>query len=119
MTQKTPTYNLEKYDATDSPNLQSQYNNSMDLLDTALKTISNKVDAIPTAETLPDGLKAFVTALGLSSSNAEALGTSLSHFLNRTAASTNGDLSVANLAGMGVTAEGLPFVKPASTSGDK
>lgn len=35
MTQKTPNYNLEKYDATDSPNLQGEYNRSMDILDTA------------------------------------------------------------------------------------
>lgn len=34
MTQKTTNYNLEKYDATDAPNLQAQYNRSMDILDT-------------------------------------------------------------------------------------
>lgn len=34
MTQKTLNYNLEKYDATDSPNLQGECNRSMDILDT-------------------------------------------------------------------------------------
>lgn len=62
MTQKTPNYNLEKYDATDSPNLQGEYNRSMDILDTTLKTQSDRIDAIPTPESLPEGL---TTAEGL------------------------------------------------------
>ena len=70
MTQKTTNYNLEKYDATDAPNLQGQYNRSMDILDTTLKTQSDRIDAIPTPEALPEGLKAFTNALGLSASNA-------------------------------------------------
>lgn len=56
MTQKTTNYNLEKYDATDAPNLQGQYNRSMDILDTTLKTQSDRIDAIPTTEALPEGL---------------------------------------------------------------
>lgn len=64
MTQKTSNYNLEKYDATDAPNLQGEYNRSMDILDTTLKTQSDRIDAIPTPESLPEGLKAFTTALG-------------------------------------------------------
>ena len=110
MTQKTPNYNLEKYDATDAPNLQGEYTRSMDILDTALKTQSDKIDAIPTPESLPDGLKAFCAALSLTNSNAEALGTALNHFLNRTPASGGGQYTVKNLNNTKVTAEGLPFV---------
>lgn len=111
MTKKTAHYNLEKYDATDVPNLEGQYNRSMDILDTALKNQSDKIDAIPTPEHLPEGLKAFCTALSLSSSNAQALGTTLNHFLNRTPATAGGgQYSVKDLATTKVTAEGLPFV---------
>lgn len=110
MTSKTTNYNLEKYDATDPPNLQGEYNRSMDIIDTTLKTQSDKIDAIPTPENLPDGLKAFCTALSLTNSNAGALGTALNHLLNRTPASDGGQYSVKNLANTKVTAEGLPFV---------
>ena len=117
MTQKTTNYNLEKYDATDAPNLQGQYNRSMDILDTTLKTQSDKIDAIPTPEALPEGLKAFASALGLSSANANALGTALNHFLNRVPATGGGQYTVKNLTDTKVTAEGLPFV-PTTASGD-
>lgn len=110
MTQKTPNYNLEKYDATDVPNLEGSYNRSMDILDTTLKTQSDRIDAIPTPESLPNGLKAFCAALSLTNSNAEALGTALNHFLNRTPASGGGQYTVKNLNDTKVTAEGLPFV---------
>lgn len=110
MTQKTTNYNLEKYDATDAPNLQGQYNRSMDILDTTLKTQSDKIDAIPRPESLPEGLKAFTTALKLSSANASALGTALNHFLNRVPATSGGQYTVKNLTDTKVTAEGLPFV---------
>lgn len=110
MTQKTANYNLEKYDATDSPNLQGQYNRSMDILDTTLKAQSDKIDSIPTPESLPEGLKGFVTALGLSTANAVTLGTTLKHFLNRVPASGGGQYTVKSLTDTKVTAEGLPFV---------
>lgn len=115
MTQKTTNYNLEKYDATDAPNLQGSYNRSMDILDTTLKTQSDRIDAIPTPESLPQGLKAFTTALGLSASNAGALGTALNHFLNRVPASGGGQYTVKNLTDTKVTAEGLPFVSATPT----
>lgn len=110
MTQKTTNYNLEKYDATDAPNLEGQYNRSMDILDTALKTQSDRIDAIPTPESLPEGLKAFTSALGLSPANAGTLGTALNHFLNRVPASGGGQYTVKNLNDTKVTAEGLPFL---------
>lgn len=110
MTSKTPNYNLEKYDATDPPNLQGEYNRSMDIIDTTLKTQSDKIDAIPTPENLPDGLKAFCAALSLTNSNAEALGTALNHFLNRTPAAGGGQYTVKGLNDTKVTAEGLPFI---------
>lgn len=115
MTQKTTNYNLEKYDATDAPNLQGQYNRSMDILDTTLKTQSDRIDAIPTPEALPEGLKAFTDALGLSASNAGALGTALNHFLNRVPATGGGQYTVKNLTDTKVTAEGLPFVSTTPT----
>lgn len=110
MTHKTTNYNLEKYDATDAPDLQGQYNRSMDILDTTLKTQSNKIDAIPKPEALPEGLKAFTTALGLSSANAGALGAALNHFLNRVPATDSGQYTVKSLNNTKLTAEGLPFV---------
>ena len=116
MTSKTSNYNLEKYDATDAPNLEGQYNRSMDILDTTLKTQSDRIDAIPTPESLPEGLGAFATALGLSAANANALGTALNHFLNRVPA-TGGQYTVKNLNDTKVTAEGLPFVST-TASGD-
>lgn len=117
MTKKTTNYNLEKYDATDAPNLQGQYNRSMDILDTTLKTQSDRIDAIPTPESLPEGLKAFSTALGLTASNANALGTALNHLLNRVPATGGGQYTVKNLTDTKVTAEGLPFVST-TASGD-
>lgn len=117
MTQKTTNYNLEKYDATDAPNLEGQYNRSMDILDTTLKTQSDRIDAIPTPESLPEGLKAFTSALGLSAANANALGTALKHLLNRVPAAGGGQYSVKNLTDTKVTAEGLPFVST-TASGD-
>lgn len=117
MTQKTTNYNLEKYDATDVPNLEGQYNRSMDILDTTLKTQSDRIDAIPTPESLPEGLKAFTSALGLSAANAKALGAALNHLLNRVPAAGGGQYSVKNLNDTKVTAEGLPFVST-TASGD-
>ena len=117
MTQKTTNYNLEKYDATDAPNLEGQYNRSMDILDTTLKTQSDRIDAIPTPESLPEGLKTFTSALGLSTANANALGTALNHLLNRVPATGGGQYSVKNLNDTKVTAEGLPFVST-TASGD-
>lgn len=117
MTQKTANYNLEKYDGTDAPNLQGQYNRSMEILDTTLKTQSDRIDAIPTPETLPEGLKAFTIALGLSAANASALGTALNHLLNRVPATGGGQYTVKNLTDTKVTAEGLPFVST-TASGD-
>lgn len=110
MTQKTTNYNLEKYDATDAPNLEGQYNRSMDILDTTLKTQSDRIDAIPTPESLPEGLTTFTSALGLTSANANALGTALNHFLNRVPATGGGQYTVKGLTDTKVTAEGLPFV---------
>ena len=117
MTSKTTNYNLEKYDATDPPNLQGEYNRSMDIIDTTLKTQSDKIDAIPTPESLPEGLSAFATALGLSAANANALGTALNHFLNRVPSTGGGQFTVKNLNDTKVTAEGLPFVST-TASGD-
>lgn len=117
MVQKTPNYNLEKYSATDAPNLEGSYNRSMDILDTTLKTQSERIDAIPTPESLPEGLSAFTTALGLSTANANALGSALKHFLNRVPATGGGQFTVENLNDTKVTAEGLPFVS-ITTSGE-
>lgn len=116
MTSKTTNYNLEKYSATDVPDLEGPYNNSMDILDRTLKAQSDKIDAIPTPESLPEGLKAFTTALGLTTANAKTLGTALNHLLNHTPATGGGQYTVKNLNDTKVTAEGLPFV-PTTASG--
>lgn len=117
MTSKTPNYNLEKYDATDAPNPEGSYNRSMDVPDTTLKTQSDRIDAIPTPENLPEGSEAFTTALGSSAANANAPGTALNHFPNRVPATGGGRYTVKNLNDTEVMAEGLPFVST-TPSGD-
>lgn len=42
MATNTPNYNLDKYEATDIPNLLDQYNASMDKIDTAMQGIANQ-----------------------------------------------------------------------------
>ena len=42
MATNTPNYNLDKYEATDIPNLLDQYNASMDKIDTAMKGVENQ-----------------------------------------------------------------------------
>lgn len=42
MANNTPNYNLDKYEATDVPNLLDQYNASMDKIDTAMQGIANQ-----------------------------------------------------------------------------
>lgn len=76
----TTNYNLEKYDAGNAANLMDQYNASMDIIDTQLKTIA---DSVPSETTLPEGLQAFCTTLGLTDNNATTLGTALNHILNK------------------------------------
>lgn len=82
----------------------------MDIVDATLKTQSDKINKIPRPEALPEGLKAFTTALGLSNDNASTLGTALKNFLNRVPAANGGQYTVQNLTNTKVTAEGLPFV---------
>lgn len=67
---ETLNYKLEKYDAGSSANLLDQYNSSMDKVDAALKQINDKAEQAGQETALPDGLEAFCTALGISSSNA-------------------------------------------------
>ena len=163
MTQQTTNYHLQKYEATDRPDLTVQYNSSMNTLDTELKkagdqagaafaeskqntgklnalgvtddtaanaaktkwdnaandatTALSKINALPSPESaLPEGLKTFCTALGLTGGNATELGTALNHLLNRTASTTDGTFTAKNLADAKVTAEGLPFVPAAATA---
>lgn len=101
---ETTNYKLEKYDAGSSANLLDQYNASMDLLDATLKQISIKVDQALNKNTLPDGLLAFCTALGISSSNAATLGSTLNHILNKTGTEA---FTVTDLAQAKKTAEGF------------
>lgn len=102
----TTNYALEKYEAGNSANLLDQYNSSMDKIDTAIKTVSDKADLALSTNVLPDGLAAFVTALGLSGSNAKTLGTILNHILNRTGTET---FTVDDLSKLKKTAEGYPI----------
>ena len=104
----TNNYSLPTYDETDSPNLITGYNGSMVTIDSALKSVSDRVGVLENKPTsVPTEIQAFFTALGLTADNATALGTTLSHLLNGTGDAT---LSVSDLASAKVTAEGLPFI---------
>lgn len=102
----TTNYELEKYEAGNSANLLDQYNASMDKIDVAIKGVSDKADLALNNNVLPDGLSAFITALGLNGTNAKTLGTTLNHILNRTGTET---FTVTDLAGLKKTAEGYPI----------
>lgn len=102
----TTNYALEKYEAGSSANLLDQYNASMDKIDAAIKTVSDKADLALNNNVLPAGLAAFINALGLNGSNAQTLGTTLNHILNRTGTET---FTVTDLAKLKKTAEGYPI----------
>lgn len=107
---ETSNYKLKKYQPADSPDLLTGYNKSMDVIDAQIKSTNVRIDSLPSAPSLPAGLTEFLTALGLTLSNATQLGTALGHFLNKTPATTNAQYTVADLAKTQLTAEGLPFV---------
>ena len=102
----TTNYALEKYEAGNSANLLDQYNASMDKIDEAIKTVSDKADLALNNNVLPDGLAAFINALGLNGSNAQTLGTTLNHILNRTGTET---FTVTDLSKLKKNAEGYPI----------
>lgn len=102
----TTNYALEKYEAGNSANLLDQYNSSMDKIDGAIKSVSDKADLALNTNVLPDGLAAFIQALGLTASNAKTLGTTLNHILNRTGTET---FTVTDLSTLKKTAEGYPI----------
>ena len=102
----TTNYALEKYEAGNSANLLDQYNASMDKIDEAIKSVSDKADLALSNNVLPDGLAAFINALGLNGSNAKTLGTTLNHILNRTGTET---FTVTDLSKLKKTAEGYPI----------
>lgn len=102
----TTNYELEKYEAGNSANLLDQYNASMDKIDIAIKGVSDKADLALNNNVLPDGLAAFINALGLNGTNAKTLGTTLNHILNHTGTET---FTVTDLAGLKKTAEGYPI----------
>ena len=102
----TTNYELEKYEAGNSANLLDQYNASMDKIDKAIKGVSDKADLALNNNVLPDGLAAFIEALGLTGTNAKTLGTTLNHILNRTG---TGTFTVTDLSALKKTAEGYPI----------
>lgn len=102
----TTNYALEKYEAGNPANLLDQYNASMDKIDAAIKSVSDKADLALNNNVLPDGLAAFLQALGLTGSNAKTLGTTLNHILNRTGTET---FTVTDLSKLKKTAEGYPI----------
>lgn len=102
----TTNYALEKYEAENSANLLDQYNASMDKIDEAIKSVSDKADLALNNKVIPDGLAAFINALGLTGSNAQTLGTTLNHILNRTGTET---FTVTDLSKLKKTAEGYPI----------
>lgn len=102
----TTNYALEKYESGNSANLLDQYNASMDKIDEAIKSVSDKADLALNNNVLPDGLTAFINALGLNGSNAQTLGTTLNHILNRTGTEI---FTVTDLGALKKTAEGYPI----------
>lgn len=102
----TTNYALEKYEAGNSANLLDQYNGSMDKIDAAIKSVSDKADLALNNNVLPDGLAAFIEALGLPGTNAQTLGTTLNHILNRTGTEM---FTVTDLSTLKKTAEGYPI----------
>lgn len=102
----TTNYALEKYNTGDSANLLDQYNASMDKIDAAIKSVSDKADLALGNSALPDGLATFIKALGLTKTNAETLGTTLNHILNRTGTEI---FTVTDLSALKKTAEGYPI----------
>lgn len=102
----TTNYELEKYEAGNPANLLDQYNESMDKIDAAIKSASDKADLALNNNVLPAGLTAFIQALGLTEANAKTLGTTLNHILNRTGTET---FTVTDLSKLKKTAEGYPI----------
>lgn len=102
----TTNYQLEKYEPANSANLLDQYNASMDKIDVAIKGVSDKADLALNNNVLPDGLAVFLKALGLTAANAQTLGTTLNHILNRTGTET---FNVTDLSKLKKTAEGYPI----------
>ena len=102
----TTNYELEKYDAGNSANLLDQYNASMDKIDAAIKSASDKADLALSNNVLPAGLATFINALELTETNAQTLGTTLNHILNRTGTKI---FTVTDLSELKKTAEGYPI----------
>lgn len=102
----TTNYALEKYKTGDPANLLDQYNESMDKIDAAIKSVSDKADLALNNNVLPDGLAAFIEALGLTGTNAQTLGTTLNHILNRIGTEI---FTVTDLSKLKKTAEGYPI----------
>lgn len=102
----TTNYELEKYEAGNSANLLDQYNESMDKIDTAIKNVSDKADLALSNNVLPAGLAEFIEALGLTGTNAQTLGTTLNHILNRIGTEI---FTVTDLSKLKKTAEGYPI----------
>lgn len=102
----TTNYELEKYESGSPANLLDQYNESMDKIDAAIKSASDKADLALNNNVLPAGLAAFVEALGLTATNAKTLGTTLNHILNRIGTEI---FTVTDLSKLKKTAEGYPI----------
>lgn len=102
----TTNYALEKYEAGNSANLLDQYNSSMNKIDAAIKSVSDKADLALNNNVLPDGLATFIEALKLTETNAQTLGTTLNHILNRTGTEI---FTVTDLSNLKKTAEGYPI----------
>ena len=102
----TTNYELEKYEAGNAANLLDQYNGSMDKIDAAIKSVSDKADLALRNNVLPNGLAEFIKALNLTGANAQTLGTTLNHILNRTGTEI---FTVTDLSKLKKTAEGYPI----------
>ena len=108
--QETTNYKLKKYQGSDTPDLLTGYNPTIDILDAELKKANTRIDQAIAGNTLPAELSTFIAALGLTTENAQNLGNALNNFLNKKASTTNGTFNVANLASAKLTDEGYIFI---------
>lgn len=104
MPSTTTNYAIPKYEPTDKPDLTAAYNSAMDKIDATLSSI------VAGQAQLPAGLSDFVSALGLTSANATAMGTTLNNLVNKTPATENATFTAADLAKVQRTASGLLFI---------
>ena len=106
---KTTAHDLRLYDPTDPPDLDAGYNHSMNQLEIALADLEQQIKQIPN----PAGLATLCKALGLTAENAQTIGETLNHLINKTKAA---GFTVKDLANAEITAEGHIYIPTTTTN---